>query len=92
MTASRMIWEEIKKLYDQEWVELVDYDWPEEDIYPRAGIVRVHAKTRLEFDNLADNDPPVDSAYVFVGPSEKQSENVVITRGYSNVIMESKHA
>jgi hypothetical protein len=29
--AEKLSWEEIKKNYDQEWVELVDYDWPEED-------------------------------------------------------------
>jgi len=26
--TKKMIWAEIKKLYDQEWVELVDCDWP----------------------------------------------------------------
>ncbi len=63
----KLTWEEIKKLYNEEWVELVDYDWPDEQTDPRAGVVRVHAKTREEFDRLTDIDPPQDSAIVFAG-------------------------
>ena len=65
--AERLSWEEIKAHYDHEWVELVDYDWREEEEYPRAGIVRVHARTRKEFDELAAVDAPPDSAYVYTG-------------------------
>ena len=65
--SQKLTWEEIKKQYDQEWVELIDYDWPDEDPDPTAGVVRIHAKTREEFDRLTDIDPPVDSAIVFVG-------------------------
>ena len=81
----KLSWEEIKERYDREWVELVDYDWPDEEPNPRAGVVRVHAKTRKEFDDLADIDPPFDSAYVFVG-KPKRNEEVVVTRGYSRVV------
>lgn len=63
----KLTWDEIKRLYPDEWVELVDYDWPEEEQDPRGGVVRVHAKTRQEFDRLADIDPPTDSAYAYVG-------------------------
>ena len=63
----KLNWDEIKRKYDQEWVELVDYDWPDEDPDPRSGIVRVHAKTREEFDRLTDINPAQDSAIVFVG-------------------------
>ena len=63
----KLSWEEIKELYDQEWVELIDYEWPEEAAHPGAGVVRVHAKDRKEFDRLAAIDPPVESAFVFVG-------------------------
>lgn len=90
MAGQKTTWEEIRKLYDREWVELVDYDWPEEEAYPRSGVVRVHAKSRQEFDNLADIDPPVDSAYVFVGEPQKQSD-LVIARKRSHVIVESEH-
>lgn len=63
----KMTWDEIKTQYDQEWVELVDYDWPDEQTDPKSGVVRVHAKTRAEFDRLVAIDAPLDSAYVFVG-------------------------
>lgn len=87
----KLTWEEIKKQYDQEWVELIDYDWPDEEPDPRAGIVRVHAKTRSQFDDLADQDPPFDSAYVFVG-QPKPTEEVVVTRGYSSIVVGPDHA
>lgn len=90
--SERLSWEDIKTRYDQEWVELVDYDWPEEDPYPRAGIVRVHAKERSKFDDLADIDPPKDSAYVFVGRTPRSLTDVVITRGYNRVLPNSEHA
>ena len=65
--TKKLTWEEIKRGYDQEWVELVEYDWPEEDIYPRSGIVRVHARDRAEFYRLVAIDTPRDSALLFVG-------------------------
>ena len=86
-----MTWEEIKKQYSDEWVELVDYDWPETESYPVAGVVRAHAKTRAKFDDLCDVDPPFDSAYVFVG-QPKNNEEVVVTRGYSRIIPGPAHA
>ncbi len=67
---NKLSWSEIEKLYDREWVQLVDYDWPEEEAYPHAGVVRVHAKSRKEFDKLLLEDPPSDSALVFVGERE----------------------
>ncbi len=85
MEKTKLTWEEIKRLYNEEWVELVDYDWPDEEPDPRAGIVRVHAKTREEFDKLAKVDAPHDSACVFVG--ELFASNAV-TRGFSSVILE----
>jgi hypothetical protein len=39
----KLTWEQIEEQYDQEWVELIDYDWPEGMPYPQAGTVRVHA-------------------------------------------------
>ncbi len=63
----KLTWEEIRKQYDQQWVELVDYDWPEEDEHPHTGIVRVHSSDRAEFYRLAAIDSPKDSALVFVG-------------------------
>ena len=42
----RLSWNEIEKLYDQEWVELIDYDWPEDEVYPVSGIVKCHGANR----------------------------------------------
>ena len=80
----KLTWHEIEQLYDKEWVELIDYDWPEEEPYPISGIVRVHAPNRPEFDKLIAVDPPYDSAYVFVGTPIRSSE--VHTRSYSKVV------
>jgi len=65
--GEKLSWDEIKKRYDQQWVELIDYDWPDEDAQPKSGSVRVHAQSRKEFDRLINEDPPADSALVFVG-------------------------
>ena len=82
-----LTWEEIKKQYDQEWVELVDYDWPEEETYPRSGIVRVHSRERAEFYRLAEIDSPRDSALVFVGkPSLPPGQ--VFSPGLRRVVVE----
>lgn len=64
---TKLSWDEISKLYDKQWVELVDYDWPDDEIHPYSGTVRVHAKTRIEFDKLILKDPPDNSALLFVG-------------------------
>jgi len=89
--TQEMTWNEIKKLYDREWVELIDYDWPDTESYPFSGTVRVHAKTRAMFDDLCDIDPPFDSAYIFVGEPKKDVD-VVVTRGYSRVVIGPDHA
>lgn len=39
----KLTWKEIEKRYDKEWVELVDYDWPEGNLNPSEGRVHVHA-------------------------------------------------
>ncbi len=73
---TKLNWEEIQKRFDQEWVELVDYEWEDTKLYPSGGVVRVHAKDRKEFDRLILQDPPEDSAFVFVG-KRKRPENII---------------
>ena len=79
---TKLTWDEIKALYPDEWVELIDYDWPDEEQDPRAGVVRVHAKTRDEFDKATAIDPPRDAASVYVGeifaPGDKLHGNFSI--------------
>ena len=72
MENKKITWEEIKAQYDQEWVELVDYEWPDTEAYPLNGAVRVHAKTRKEFDQLILEDPPEMSALVYVGVPKRK--------------------
>ena len=68
MCVEKLTWDEIKKRYDKEWVELVDYEWPEEKPYPVAGTVRAHASNRKAFYQWVNTEPmPKDSAIVYVG-------------------------
>ena len=66
----------IKEQHDQEWDELVDYDWPEEEEYSRSGIVRAHSPTRREFYALAAKDSPDDSVIVFVGKQKLLKDQI----------------
>lgn len=66
--AEKLSWEEIERRYDQQRVELVDYDWPEGDPHPSSGIVRTHSADKKDFYQLCKREPvPDDSAIVFVG-------------------------
>ena len=85
MPTTELTWEEISQQFKQEWVLLDNYDWPDEDEYPKRGIVTVHAPDRVEFDRLlALRDARFDSAIIFVG-GPSITENSVTTRGYSRV-------
>ena len=75
--GKKMTWEEIKQQYNQEWVELVDVDWPDEESSPRGGVVRVHDKDHDELYRKVMELEPVDSAVVFVGKPDLPP-NVVI--------------
>ena len=68
--TERLTWEEIEAQYDRQWVQLVDFDWPEEEALPRAGIVVAHAKTRREFDAIIAEAPQENSALLYVGKRE----------------------
>ncbi len=63
----KLTWQEIKERFDQEWVQLIDYDWPEGEPFPSAGVVQFHASDRKEFDTLSRQNPVDDAACVFVG-------------------------
>ena len=64
---TKLTWSEIEKRYDQEWVQLVNYDWPEGEPYPSSGVVQFHSPKRKEFDALSRENPVEDAACVFVG-------------------------
>jgi hypothetical protein len=88
--AERLTWEQIEARYDKQWVELVDVNWPEEDINPRAGVVRVHAQSREEFDKLVGELPLVDSALVFVGTPDLPDS--VIMNTFNRIQVKPVHA
>lgn len=82
----KLTWDEIQKLYDQQYVELVSYDWPEEDIHPRSGIVCAHSSDRVEFYKQVGKNSPVDSAIVFVG-KVKLPKDVIFSPGMRRVVV-----
>jgi hypothetical protein len=53
----KLTWEEIKKRYFEQWVELVDFEWDEFEPDPRCGVVRHHAKKRKELHDMITEDP-----------------------------------
>jgi hypothetical protein len=65
--SQKLSWDEITALHHDEWVELVDYEWDETEPDPKSGVVRVHSKDPKEFERLIKNNPPQDSALLFVG-------------------------
>ena len=67
--SKKLSWDQIQKIYDQQWVQLVDYSWETGRPYPSAGVVRIHATTRKEFNRLVLEAPPVNAARVYVGQS-----------------------
>jgi hypothetical protein len=74
---NKLTWEEIKKQYNEQWVQLVDYDWPEGTPYPRSGIVRTHGQDKKEFHkHCLEGNVPNDSAFLFVG--HKKSLDVAV--------------
>jgi len=84
--SEKLSWEEIEKLYDKQWVELIDYDWPEEQQYPRSGIVQTHSSNRTEFYQLAAKGSPVDSAIVFVG-KQRLPKDQIFSPGMRRVVV-----
>lgn len=68
MTAERLTWDEIQQQFDQQWVELIEYDWPEGDYHPLSGIVRTHGADKRQFHQECRREPlPDDSAFLFIG-------------------------
>lgn len=65
--VDKISWDEIKRNYSGEWVELINYEWEEGQPYPSAGEIRVHAPNRKEFYQQANQNRPLDSAILFVG-------------------------
>lgn len=65
--TEKLTWQEIEERYDGQWVQLVDYEWNDEDLYPTYGVVQAHAPTRKEFNALVREQPPSGAARIYVG-------------------------
>lgn len=65
--AERLSWQEIKELYPDEWVELIDVEWDLTGPDPNGGVVRVHHRDKKEFKKLIMQDRPPSSALVYSG-------------------------
>ena len=65
--TEKLSWDEIKRLYSDQWVELVDFEWDEFEPDPRGGIVRHSAKSRKEVHTQYMKDPIDNSAIVYTG-------------------------
>jgi hypothetical protein len=63
----KLTWDEISRIHHGEWVELINYEWDETEPDPKSGVVRVHSKDPKEFESLIKDNPPQDSALLFVG-------------------------
>jgi hypothetical protein len=72
--VERLTWDEIRRRYDGEWVELVDYVWDEGEPYPVEGMVRTHSPSRKEFNRLVLERPPAGAARLFVGDIARKQE------------------
>lgn len=83
---NKLTWDKIKELYDQQYVELVDYDWPENEMHPRSGVVRAHSSDRVQFYNQVGKDTPVDSAILFIGKT-KLPKDVVFSPGLRRIVV-----
>jgi hypothetical protein len=63
----KLTWKEIELGFDKQWIQLTDYDWPEEEALPFSGVVVAHAKSRKEFDELITKNFHDYSALLYVG-------------------------
>ena len=80
--SERLTWDEIKERYEDEWVELIDFEWDETELNPRYAIVGFHAKNRREFDSMLAKEKgnrPKRTAIRYAGQALKLPENCVFS-------------
>lgn len=78
--SQMLSWEEIIKQFNNEWVELTEFDWPEGEPYPKAGTVRTHAREQSEFYKLLKLAPaePYETALAFAGIPPREPNTTYI--------------
>ena len=83
--TKKLTWGEIKKLYPDQWVELIECEWDPVEPDPANGVVRHHAKKRNDLHELIMKDKPVnDAAVIYVGEITF-TEGVVFNANLCNV-------
>ena len=83
--SERISWKEIEEKYHGEWVLLDDFDWPEEQPNPNAGVVILHSSERKDFDQKMREMKAVNVARLFVGKPEF-AEGTVLNCSLVNII------
>jgi hypothetical protein len=67
---AKIPWSHIREAFAGEWIELVEYSWKGESLYPQAAVVRHHSANRGELIRKIAQSGRVDGAVVlFVGSS-----------------------
>lgn len=82
-------WEEIQNFYQNQWVQLIDFDWPEDEPHPRCGKVRLSASSRKDFNKLVLNSEPVDAARLYVGSHQLPEGEILSSNIVKMVLCES---
>jgi len=77
--SEKLSWLEIQKKYNEEWVELIDFEWDETQSDPQSGVVRVHSKDKREFHKLILDRPDCEAAIVYVGDIFPQQSNHIFS-------------
>ena len=72
-----LTWQEIENSYQNQWVQLIDFNWPEGLSRPKSGRVRIHASSRKEFNSLVLAAEPVDAARVYVGSPQMKDSSIL---------------
>lgn len=67
----RLSWNQIKNIFEGEWVELTEFDWGWEKTYPRWAKVRTHAATRQELmEQIALSGPNPHALIIYISVAQ----------------------
>ena len=65
-------------MYDKQWVQLIDFDWPDEAAKPKSGVVVANSKERKIFDRLICDNRQKNSAILYVGTRKLPPNTVLV--------------
>ena len=74
MQNQRLFWNQIKAIFEGEWVELTNVDWDWDKPFPKRACVRHHSTDRAELMNAIRRDGlRSDSTVLFLGFTNRGS-------------------